>query len=276
MRTGNPYALPLAGVLAVVASGCASRRASTSNPAASRVEASQRQSEEALASAADAQEGASEQQKRAAEAQEEVRESQRRLEEAQQRAEQETAKAQQSQQQANQATQQATQDAQQSQQQASQQLAQETLVRRGEQVLAGQVQRASPSQLVVQPHGGEEMTFQITDRTQVQIDGLRASASDITQGEDARVSYEMSGAQPTAVLVQVVTGNPSGSVGTAGATGAGAGTTTPPADTGMGAGSGTSTPPASEMGGTGSTGDAGAGAGTGGTSGTATPPERRR
>ncbi len=96
----------------------------------------------------------------------------------------------------------------------------------------------------MRPQGGEEMTFQITDRTQVQIDGRRASASAITQGEDARVSYEMSGTQPAAVLVQDVTGNPSGAAGT---------------------------PPASDTRtGTGSTGAVGTGTGTGGTSGTAT------
>lgn len=248
MRTSSRYSLPLAGVLAITASGCASmRQTSASNPAASRVETSQKQSKEALASAAEAQERASDQQKRAARAQDEVREAQRRLAEAQKRAEEETAKAEQAQQQANQATQQATQQAQQAQQQASQGLEQQQqLVRRGEQVLSGQVQRASPSQLVVQPQGGDEMTFQITDRTQVQIDGRQASAAEIIQGGDARVAYEMAGTQPTATLVQVVTGAAPGAA---------------------------PTPPASEMGtGTGGTGSTG----TGGTSGTSTPPERTR
>ncbi|ABS25832.1 hypothetical protein [Anaeromyxobacter sp. Fw109-5] len=248
-----------AGMIAVAASGCSTfggKRASADNPSARRVEASQEQSKEALSSAAKAQEEASKQQEQAAEAQRDVQEAQRRLTEAQQRAERETAEAEQAQQQANQRTSQATQEAQQAQQQASRQLdQQQQIVSRGEQVVTGEVRRATPQQLVVQPQSGEPMTFAITPQTRVQIDGRQASAAQLTPGEDAHVSYEMAGTEPTALLVQVVTGSTT--------TGA------PPASqSGTGAGSGTGDT------GTGSTGARG-GAGSGGTTGT-TPPERAR
>ncbi|WP_242342287.1 hypothetical protein [Anaeromyxobacter terrae] len=247
MKTWTRYALPGAALLAVAASGCATGRQATSeNPAAERVSESQRQSKEALSTAQKAQEKATEQQKRAATAQADVREAQRRLNEAQQRAQQETMKAEQAQREANLAIQQSTQQAQQAQQQASRQLTQQQrLVSRGEQILGGQVKQATANQVVVQPPSGDPMTFQITNRTRVQIDGQQASAAQITPGEDARVAYEMTGTQPTAVLVQVVTGNP--------------------------AAPGAASPPASATG----TGTGGTGTGTGGTSGT-TPPEPTR
>jgi hypothetical protein len=53
------------------------------------------------------------------------------------------------------------------------------------------------------------MTFRVTNQTQVRIDGRQASAGDIQQGGDARVAYQIAGNEPTATLVQVVTGHPS-------------------------------------------------------------------
>lgn len=211
MRSLKRYALPCVGILALTATGCASTRKSSDsgvNPAARQVTASQRTTEQALASATEAQKRASAQQRRATEAQKEVREAQRRLDEAQRRAEAETNKAREAQQQANEATRQATQQAQQAQQQASQQLAnQAQIVARGEQLVAGQVTRASPTQLVVEPRDGQAMTFTLTPDTRVQIDGRQASATEIVQGGEARVAYEVTGTEPTARSVHIMTGN---------------------------------------------------------------------
>lgn len=211
MTSWKKYGLPLAGVFAMTATGCASTRQASEgsgNPAARQVAASQKQTEKALADASEAQKRASEQQRRAADAQRDVREAQRRLDEAQRRAENETNKAKEVQRQANEATRQATQQAQQSQQQASQQLAnQAQIVARGQQLASGQVTRASPTQLVVEPQGGQAMTFTLTPQTQVQIDGRQASASEIVQGGEARVSYEVTGTEPTARSVHIMTGN---------------------------------------------------------------------
>lgn len=200
--------LPIAGVLAV-ASGCATtQREASNNPAARQVTASQRRSEQALESAQKAQQHASDEQRKAAAAQRDVQEAQRRLAEAQKRAEAQSAKAEQAQQQANQATRQATQEASQAQQQAARQLAnQEQIVSRGEQVISGQVASASRTQLTVQPQNGQPATFAITPDTRVLIDGRRASASDIVQGGEARVSYDVTGRSPTALTVHVMTGN---------------------------------------------------------------------
>lgn len=281
MRTRTRYAL-YAGIVAVAASGCAMggrQTASADNPAARRVEASQERSQEALSAANEAQERASQEQQRAAEAQQELREAQRALNEAQQRAEQATARAEEAQRQANEATRRATQQAQQAQQQATQQLArQEQLVTRGEQVLSGQVTRSTSRQLEVQLPNGDPMSFALTPRTRVEIDGRQAAASDLTPGEDARVSYELSGTEPTALLVQVMRGVPSG-------TGTGSGSMAPPASgtSGGSAEEGTGSAEGSEAG-TGTTpaddrdvfprpgGDVETGTSTGETSGT--PPER--
>lgn len=200
--------LPFAGLLAAAA-GCASTRQDhAANPAARQVTASQQRSEQALDSARQAQQRASEQQRRAADAQRDMQQAQRQLAEAQRRAEAETARAREAQQQANQATHQAARAAQQAQQQASRQLEnQEQIVSRGEQVLSGQVARASPTELVLQPSGGQATTFAITPDTRVLIDGRRASAGEIVQGGEARVSYDVTGRSPTALSVQVMTGN---------------------------------------------------------------------
>lgn len=208
MRSWKRYALPCAVVLSATATGCASTRGSSSpNPAASQVSESQRRSEQALGSAADAQKRASEQQRRATEAQQNVREAQRRLDEAQRTAEAETARARQAQQQANEATRQATEQAQLAQQQASRQLTtQQQIVARGEQLVAGQVTRSSAGQLVVVQRGGEAMTFRMTPETRVQVDGRKASAAEIIQGGDVRVSYDATGSEPTARSVEIVTG----------------------------------------------------------------------
>jgi hypothetical protein len=49
------------------------------------------------------------------------------------------------------------------------------------------------------------MSFRVTPQTRVEIGGRTASASELRQGEDARVSYEVTGeAQPTATSVQVL------------------------------------------------------------------------
>jgi hypothetical protein len=68
------------------------------------------------------------------------------------------------------------------------------------------VSQANPDSIVVTPQAGSPMTFKINDRTQVQIDGRQASAGEIRQGGDARVAYQMSGAEPTATVIQVITG----------------------------------------------------------------------
>lgn len=208
MRCWMRYALPCAGIIAATATGCASTRGGrASNPTASGVSESQERSQKALSQAAEAQKRASEQQKRTAEAQENVKDAQRRLAEAQRQAETEAAKARQAQQEANETTRQATLQAEEAQQQASRQLTtQQRIVARGEQLIAGQVTRSSPNQIVVVPRGGEAMTFAMTPDTRVEIDGRQASAAEIVQGGDVRVSYDATGSEPTARSVQIVTG----------------------------------------------------------------------
>lgn len=201
-------ALSCAGLVAVGGIGCAGmrgRKAST-DPGARQVQASQEQSERAIEQARDAQKKASDQAKRAADAQQDVQEAQQRLAQAQEKARQEQEKARQAQLDANKATERASAEAQEAQQQASRALAQQSQqTARGEQALSGQVLRASDDQLVVRPQGGgDTMTFRVTEQTRIEISGRQASASDLQQGEDARVSYEVSGTQPTALSVQVL------------------------------------------------------------------------
>ena len=188
-----------------------------SSPGTQKIENPQQQSEQALRQASDAQKKASEQQKRAAEAQRDYQQKQRELQVAQQKMEAEQQKAEQLQLQANEATQLGTERAQRSQQQASRALSQQSArSERGEQQLQGQVSQATSRQLVVQTQSGQAMTFDITGETRIRIDGREATAQQIQPGENALVSYEMSGTEPTALAVQISTGNlaPTGSAAT--------------------------------------------------------------
>jgi colicin import membrane protein len=209
MRTMVRYALPCAGLLVIGGGGCAGRQETAASPTARHVESAQQQSQQALDRAAEAQKRASKQGERVAQAQREVQDAQRRLTAAQERLASEQEKAEQLQQQANEARAQATRDAQASQQEASRALTQQgDHVKRREQTFSGQVSQTAPDSIVVTPQVGEPMRFKVTGSTQVQIDGRRASAGEIQQGGDARVAYQISGTEPTATVVQVITGQP--------------------------------------------------------------------
>ena len=91
------------------------------------------------------------------------------------------------------------------------------------------------------------MSFRITRQTQVLIDGRKGSPSQIQAGDDARVAYEMTGPQPTATSISVITGKV-----ISGSSGEGAGATS--GGTRSGSASGTS----------GSSSKSGSGTGTGG------------
>ncbi|MFL5263600.1 MAG: hypothetical protein ACJ79E_04625 [Anaeromyxobacteraceae bacterium] len=210
MRTREWFAFAGAGLLAVA--GCASQQKQNDlSPSAQQAQTSQQQSQQALAQASDAQKQATEQAKKAQDAHRDVAKAQAKLEQsrqdlqqAQQRERQEQAKAEQLQQQASQATQQATQQAQQSQQRAATALSTETeRTERGEHTVSGEVVAAAPTQLVLKASAGQ-MTLQLDQNTKVRIDGRESSASQIVQGEQARVSFETStSSRPTATSVEV-------------------------------------------------------------------------
>jgi colicin import membrane protein len=210
MRTREWFAFAGAGLLAVA--GCASQQKQNDlSPSAQQAQTSQQQSQQALARASDAQKQATEQAKKAqdahrdvAKAQAKLEQSRQELQQAQQRERQEQAKAEQLQQQASQATRQATQQAQQSQQRAATALSTETQrTERGEHTVSGQVVAAAPTQLVLQASAGQ-MTLQLDENTKVRIDGRESSASQIVQGEQARVSFQTStSSRPTATSVEV-------------------------------------------------------------------------
>ncbi len=203
MRTMVRYALPCAGLLVIAGSGCAGRQRAES-PTARHVESAQQQSQQALDRAAEAQKRASEQGARVAKAQREVQEAQRRLTESQQQLEKEQKKAEQLQQQAIEARSEASRQAEASQREASRALAKQgEYVERQQQTFSGQVTQATPDSIVVTPQVGEPMTFRVTDQTRVHIDGRKASAAEIQQGGDARVAYQISGTEPTAIVVRV-------------------------------------------------------------------------
>lgn len=197
----------LAGVLAVTGMACAgTQRQETANPTAQAVQAQQKQSQEALNRAHDAQKKASDQEKKATEAQQDVQKAQQALIDAQRKSRSEQAKAQQLQREANDLTAQATQTARQAQQQATQSLSQQgRQVQQGQLTTAGQVVAASGDQLVIQPQNGSQpMTFRVTDRTNVTVEGQQGTLADLQQGDDARVSYQTSGTtQPEALSVDV-------------------------------------------------------------------------
>jgi hypothetical protein len=201
------YVLPFAGLLALTGANCASTQKQGSespSPTTREVANSQKLSEEALKRAQEMQKQASEQAQKAAAAQAQVRQDQEKLGQDQRVAQQEQAKAQQLQLQARQETQQAAGEVQQQQTRAASGLAQETQrTARGQQIAAGVVTQVRPDEIVVQPASGEAMRFRISDQTQVQIAGRQASADELKEGSEARVSYEASTEGPRAVLIRV-------------------------------------------------------------------------
>jgi hypothetical protein len=207
-------ALPFAGLLALAGTQCATMQregTESANPAARQAAAAQQRSEEALKRAQEAQQRASEQTEKAEAAQEQVRLDQEKLARSQEIARQEQAKAQQLQMQARQESDRATQEAQQQQRQAAGALSQQTRqTARGQQMAAGLVTEVRPDEVVVQPPTGDAMRFRIDERTQVRVEGRRASARQIREGAQARVSYEASSEGPKAVSIQV---EPSGGPG---------------------------------------------------------------
>jgi multidrug efflux pump subunit AcrA (membrane-fusion protein) len=214
VNTRTWKALPWVGLVAIAATGCASMRGESGtpqNPMAAQAQASQRRSHQALQRAADAQKRAADQEKRATAAQQQVQRDQQKLLADQARARQEQQKAEQLQREANQATQAAARQAPQAQQQAENALSQQgQLVRRGEQTIAGHIASANRNQIVLRPPEGYPMAFAVTDQTKVSVDGRTAHATDLREGQEARVAYSVSGTQPTALVVQVLTGNPMG------------------------------------------------------------------
>jgi hypothetical protein len=203
-------AVPFAGLLAVAASGCAGSKQETvaaSDPEGMRLAAQQNASQQALQAAHDAQEKATAQGEKAAQAQAVVQQKQQELVQKRQVLSEEQAKAQQAQDLANQKSKVAAAEAQKAQALAAAGLAQQQQqLARGQQTLAGRVVQSSSTALVVMPPSGNSMTFRVSEKTKYQVDGKQASASDVQQGEDARVVYDVSGDQASATSVQVVTG----------------------------------------------------------------------
>jgi hypothetical protein len=198
-----------AGLVAVA--GCAGKQKADerqASPAARQIEASQARSQQALEDAAGAQRRASEQSRKAQEARRaaqaaelEARAAQQRAVQAAQRWRDEQARAVQAQELANRATQDAARVAQQAQAQASQVLADQG-PQAGERTAAGQVTEASGDRITITPGDGVPLSFELTPRTQVEVDGRQASAGEIQQGDDARVAYDPSSRAAVKVVVR--------------------------------------------------------------------------
>jgi hypothetical protein len=270
------FGLSFVGLLAVAGAACAHQQsASSQNPMEARVAASQQQSQEALKRAHDAQQKAAEQEKKAVDARQEVAKAQQALTQAQQKAQAEQQQAQQLQQAANQATQEASRTAQQSQQMAAQQLSEQgRMVQRGELSVAGPVRQATQRSVTVQTPDQGAMTFRVTDQTRVTIDGRQASAAEIQPGADARVAYQVGGLEPSAMAIQVMTGNPlHGQPGGAASEGTGAGGTPSNKATGTTGGTGSSGSSTGGKGSGSSSSGTGSNTGSSGTSGESSSPQ---
>ncbi len=203
--------LPFAGLFALAGAQCATthREARDSaSPVARQAAAAQQRSEEALKRAQEAQQLASEQTKKAEAAQEQVRLDQEKLARDQQIARQEQAKAQQLQMQARLEGERAARETQSPVGALSQQTQQTA---RGQQMAAGLVTKVRPDEVVVQPPSGDAMSFRIDKQTQVRIAGKKASARQIREGAEARVTYEASSEGPTAVSIKVERSGAAGS-----------------------------------------------------------------
>jgi len=193
------------------AGGCAGRQqARQESPASKQISASQERSQVALDEAALAQRRASEQAQRASNARREAeraeaeaRAAQQRATAAQQTYRAEQARAVQAQEQANRAAGEASGVAAQAQQQASRHLSeQQGEAGPGERVHTGEVVEADRGRLVVSSDRGS-VSFAVTPRTQVEVDGRQGTLADIQPGADARVSYDEAAGGATATRIVV-------------------------------------------------------------------------
>jgi len=205
--------LTVAASVMAAAVGCAGRQQASerqSSPAARQIEASQARSQQALEDAAAAQRRAAEQSRRAQEARRaaqqaelEARAAQQRAVTAAQRWRDEQARAVQAQEAANHATQDASRVAQQAQAQASEVLADQGPRPQGaERTASGSVTEASGDRITITPGDGVPLSFGLTPRTQVEVDGRQASPAQIQQGDDARVAYDPSSGAALRVVVR--------------------------------------------------------------------------
>ena len=82
-------------------------------------------------------------------------------------------------------------------------------------VAAGRVTEVTPYQITLQPPAGDPLRVWLNDQTRVQVAGRQATANEIREGSQARVSYEFGTEGPTAVSVSVL---PSGTAPATGGT----------------------------------------------------------
>ena len=163
--------------------------------------------------AADAQKRASEEQKKADEADRKVEEAQKALAEARAQARGQHSKATQAQDEARQLAQQSSQQGMQAQDRASklqtsgikqnEQKVQQNQSWMQEQKLNGQVLTADGSMLKVRTADKKDISLNLSDSTNVKIDGQQAKASQIKPGDDVRASYQMVDGQAKALDIDV-------------------------------------------------------------------------
>lgn len=192
------YWIPLAGLLAAAASGCASSRQVSADEQAQR---NLNQAQDNLRQAQQDEKNAADQQKNVVAAHERTAKAQQQLAEQQKKEDEERAKANQLQRQAEQHARQANEQAQQAQ--ALTQPQPGTVDAQGRRTVAGHLLQANPSQIVLQARNGQTMTLDVNDGTRVYVGDEQRSAADLQQGTDARVAYDESGGRPTAVTIQV-------------------------------------------------------------------------
>jgi uncharacterized protein (DUF3084 family) len=205
MNHSARYVLPGVALLVAAGAGCAGKQQGPGpSPVSQEVAASQQRTEEALQRARQAQDLATEQARKATDAEAVVRQDQEKLALDQQTVQRERAKAQQLQLQAKRESELAAAQMQRNQALATGALEQQMQrTARGEQLAAGLVTEVRPDELSVQPRVGNMMSFGLTGRTQVTIEGRKATAGQITPGSEARVSYEASTEGPRALSVEV-------------------------------------------------------------------------
>ncbi|HEY3444960.1 MAG TPA: DUF5666 domain-containing protein [Myxococcales bacterium] len=71
-------------------------------------------------------------------------------------------------------------------------------------MVSGTLSRANANQLVIQVPGQGSTTLQINARTQVTLDGLRASFDQLQPGAQVRASYQVQQGQATATKIDAV------------------------------------------------------------------------
>lgn len=71
-----------------------------------------------------------------------------------------------------------------------------------DQIVAGHIAEVSGTEVTIATRDGDTRTLQVVDQTAVELDGMEASADDLTEGQPVRASFDVVDGQEVAVKIR--------------------------------------------------------------------------